>query len=134
MLKEIIQTPRRGGSATKYNYYNKEVREKHGNQAVSRSYWTLMLYYLIVEERPIKSNKTLYFRNSNRDFMHHAETGERLYSNDPDTETLCQEQITGNKCRVVVGFFAPSGLIVYVIDENDSDRNNIRGLGVARKF
>jgi hypothetical protein len=45
--------------------------------------------------------------------LHHARTGERLYTDDPWTYTRCQEKVGKNDHPVVVGGFSSGGLSVY---------------------
>ncbi|MBC8875403.1 MAG: hypothetical protein H8E44_38755 [Planctomycetes bacterium] len=65
--------------------------------------------------------------------MHHAQTGERLYSDSPDTYTRCQEKLS-NGYRVVVGSFGSSGLHVGSFRYVDDGRIDYGGLGGVRKF
>ena len=62
---------------------------------------------------------------------HYVRSGERLYSDDPYTYTLCQEEIPGRfgNDPAYVGGFAAAGLCVYYygIDVN-------RGVAGCRKF
>ena len=62
--------------------------------------------------------------------MHHAQTGERLYTDSPDTYTRCQEMLS-NGYRVVVGSFGSSGLGVGIYDGSRFDGH---GLGGLRQF
>jgi NLR family CARD domain-containing protein 3 len=63
--------------------------------------------------------------------LHHARTGERLYTDDPYTYTRCQEKVLGNEYPVVVGGFSSGGIDVhssYRVHDHDD------GVSCLRKF
>ena len=137
MLQELIQSPQGGGSATQYGGYNSNVKNEHGDQSVSKSYWALITKDVLPNSR----NKTYAeqqalikgpyavpgaLETATGILMHHAQTAERLYSDNPQTYTRCQETLS-NGYRVVVGSFGSSGL--GVINLNDDYRFDRLGLG-----
>jgi hypothetical protein len=68
--------------------------------------------------------------------LHHARTGERLYTDAPWTYTRCQEKVLGNKYPVIVGGFSSGGLGVYY-DGHDTMLHvydPISGVSCLRKF
>ena len=142
-LQELIQNPRGGGHATKYEYYYEVTQKEVGSQPVSASYWALMTKDVVPNSRnknyseqqalikgPYEVPGALEMATAI--LMHHAETGERLYSDSPSTYTRCQEKLS-NGCRVLVGGFSSSGLFLHR-DRYDGHRNDDYGLGGARKF
>jgi hypothetical protein len=63
--------------------------------------------------------------------LHHARTGERLYTDDPYTYTRCQDRVGSNNYPVFVGGFSSEGLHVSYNRVYDYDR---RGVSCLRKF
>ncbi len=59
---------------------------------------------------------------------HHVRSGERLFSRDPVTYTRCLDMY--EDCQVVVGGFAPSGLLVSCRNYDSDDI----GVAALRKF
>ena len=66
--------------------------------------------------------------------LHHACTGERLFSYDPCTYTRCQEVISFLDWiyPVVVGGFSEKGLVVH--GDFIASSSSIRGVACCRKF
>jgi len=129
-LGTIIQKPK-SGHATKYRYYNNDVKKEHGNTSPSKSYWVLMTRDVIPGSRNkrYEAQKKLMASHAEKSgepyalpkllleattaiLMHHVETGKRLYSDQPWTYTRCQEKVEGNQWPVAIGGFAAGGLVV----------------------
>ena len=149
-LQELIQSPQGGGHATKYSGYYELAQKEIGSQPVSPSYWALMTKDVLPNSRNknyaeqqalIKGPYVVpgALETATGILMHHVQTGERLYSDSPDTYTRCQEKLS-NGYRVVVGSFGPAGLGVsgyYFCDDfrGDDFRGGFsRGLCGLRKF
>ena len=141
-LQDLIQNPREGGHATKYSSYNDVAKKEIGDQSARSSYWAL----ITKEVLPNSRSKTYAEQQALMKgpyavpgaleiatgiLLHHAQTGERLYSDSPNTYTRCQENLS-NGYRVVVGSFGSSGLNVF--DDHDGSRGGNCGLGGLRKF
>ena len=151
LLGELIEHPRGGGYATKYRYYNSDVREQFGAQPPARSYWVLMTRDVLEGSRNqwYSAQESLVAEHASRTglpyelpgaleaataiLLHHVRSGERLYADVPWTYTRCQELVAYKDSHypVAVGGFAPWGL-----DVRDFNDDNDNGLGVAcfRKF
>ena len=142
-LGELIKSPKKGHS-TKYSDYYEITQKEIGGQSVPSSYWALITKDVLPNSRSktyaeqqalIKGPYAVpgALEIATGILMHHAQTGERLYSDSPDTYTRCQEKLS-NGYRVVVGSFGSSGLSVSIY-LNDVDRRlNGCGLGGLRKF
>jgi len=141
MLQELIQSPQGGGHATKYQSYYDVAQKELGDQSVPKSYWALITKDVLPNSR----NKTYAeqqalikgpyavpgaLETATGILMHHAQTAERLYSDNPKTYTRCQETLSKGY-RVVVGSFGSSGLLVYF---GNGLRRDHYGLGGVRKF
>ena len=146
-LRELIKFPQRGGYGTKYEFYGDVIREAIGNQSPGKSYWVLMTRDVLDESRSksYEAQCKLVLDHANRTglayevpgaleaavvmLLHHARSGERLYSDNPWTYTRCRDKGT-NDYPVVVGGFSSGGLSVI------SDVYDISHFGVAglRKF
>jgi len=143
-LGEMIKSPQKEGYSTKYyNYDNTAVKELK-DQGISSSYWALITKNVLPNSRSktyaeqqalIKGPYAVpgALEIATGILMHHVQTGERLYSDSPDTYTRCQEKLSSGY-RVVVGSFGSSGLGVDD-DYGDADpRLDGYGLGGVRKF
>ena len=147
-LSELIERPQGGGHATKYRFYNNDVKKELGSQSPPKATWALMTKDVIPGSRrkSYEDQKELVRSLSSRIglpyelpraleaavsiLMHHIKRGERLYTDSPKTYTRCQESVEG-RWPVSIGVFAAGGLLV--------DRFGIvsaasRGVGVLRKF
>ena len=143
----MIKSPQEG-YGTKYRNYWDEVRQAIGSQIPNSSYWVLMTKDVLPGSRNkrYEDQRKLVADHANRTglpyevpgaleaavvmLLHHARSGERLYSDNPYTYTRCREKAT-NGNPVVVGCFSSGGLHV----RNDSYAH-VSHYGVAglRKF
>ena len=141
-LQELIQHPREGGASTKYSNYYELAQKEIGSQPVSSSYWALMTKDVLPNSRSknygeqqalIKGPYAVpgALETATGLLMHHAQTGERLYPDQPQTYTRCQETLS-NGYRVVFGSFGSSGLFVFSF--NFVIRYDYFGLCGLRKF
>jgi hypothetical protein len=126
LLGELIRSPQRGGRKAKFEIYGNEVRRELGAQSPRNPYWVLMTRDVLPGSRgkTYGAQKALVAAHVHYDMpyaleaatailLHHARTGERLYTNAPWTYTRCQEKVLDNEYPVVVGRFSSEGLIVY---------------------
>jgi V8-like Glu-specific endopeptidase len=141
-LGELIKSPIKGCSI-KYSAFDVGEHDK----AVNSSYWALITKDVIPNSRnkTYAEQKNLLKQNYKVPkaieaavsvLMHHAQGGERLYSDSPSyTYTRCEEAM--GLYRVFVGGFGSGGLAVdrdcdgYLVG-GDGDGN--LGLGALRKF
>jgi len=145
-LQALIQKPRQG-HATKYSYYSETVKKKIGDQSISKSYWALMTKDVV----PNSLNKTYSEQQAFIEepyavpgalemaiaiLLHHVKSGERLYSDKPETYTRCQDEVSREwGSRVVVGSFGASGLsVIDYYDDKSYDYFGHYGLGGLRRF
>ena len=142
-LKELIQRPLEGGHNTDYRTYNSTIKGELGDQGASHSYWALMTKDVLPNSRSktFSEQQALIqgpyevpgvLEAATAILMHHAKGGEKLYPQNPNTYTRCQETLS-NGYRVLVGSFGPAGLDVlyrYI----GGYRNGYYGLGGVRKF
>jgi hypothetical protein len=142
LLGELIKSPKRGGSKTKYYCYSSAVQEELGAQSPGSSYWVLITRDVLPGSRSktYDAQEALVAAHAGRlnlpyempdalsaataILLHHARTGERLHTNDPWTYTRCQERVL-SKYPVVVGGFSSGGLGVNYFNVNYS------GFGVS---
>ena len=146
-LGELIKSPKGGGHKTQYDFYSSRVREAIGNQSPGRSYWVLMTRDVLEGSRNKRYEEqcTLVSGHANRTglayevpgaleaavvmLLHHARSGERLYSDNPFTYTRCQEKV--QNFQLVVGGFSSGGLNV---NFSSFDSHNFVGVAGLRKF
>jgi len=144
-LKELIQRPLEGGHNTDYRCYEDNIKNELGDQGASHSYWALMTKDVLPNSR----NKTFSEQQAliqgpyvvpgaleaaTAILMHHAKGGEKLYPQNPNTYTRCQEKVSNNLYRVLVGSFGPAGLDVSGGGNYFDCRFVNVGLGGLRKF
>ena len=128
-LGELIKSPREGDHGTQYAYYADAVRDAIGSHRSGSSYWVLMTRDVLPGSRwkSYEEHCALVSDHANRTglpyevpgaleaavvmLLHHARSGERLYSDSPWTYTRCREKST-NGNPVVVGGFSSGGLSV----------------------
>jgi NLR family CARD domain-containing protein 3 len=148
LLGGLIKTPQGGGSKTEYGYYDSAVQKELGTRSPRSSYWVLMTRDVLPGSRikTYDAPKALVAAHASRlglpyempdslsaataILLHHARTGERLYTDAPRTYTRCQEKVLGNKYPVVVGGFSSRGLYVSC----DSIVSSYVGVSCLRKF
>jgi hypothetical protein len=145
-LQELIQSPQKGGYGTKYSYYYDIAEKEIGSHPVSSSYWALITKDVLLNSRKKTYSEQQSLINSpyvvpnsleivTGILMHYAETGERLYSDNPSTYTRCQEMLS-NGYRMIISFRS-SGLEVcnhgYFSTDNRKDLDGI-GCGAMRRF
>ena len=153
-LGELIQSPKGDGYGTKYRdyeYYAEYVRPAIGSQASGSSYWVLMTKDVLPGSRNkrYEDQRKLVADHANRTglaykvpgaleaavvmLLHHVRSGERLYSDSPDTYTKCRESVVvgGNDYPVDVGGFSSGGLIV---DDDHIYAHIFSGVAGLRKF
>jgi chemotaxis protein histidine kinase CheA len=155
LLGELIKSPQGSGSKTQYRYYDGgTVQEELGAKSPGSSYWVLMTRDVLPGSRnkTYDAQKELVAAHASRlrlsykmpdalsaataILLHHARTGERLYTDAPWTYTRCQEKVLGNKYPVIVGGFSSGGLGVYY-DGHDTMLHvydPISGVSCLRKF
>jgi hypothetical protein len=127
LLGELIQHPQGGGYSTKYDHYDSAVREQFGAQSPTSSYWVLMTRDMLEGSRgeTCAPQQALVAAHASRTGLpyelpgaleaatailsHYVRSGERLYADDPWTDTRCQDMVN-NKHSVVVGGFSSGGL------------------------
>ena len=143
-LGEMIKTPQGGGHKATYRFYGGNVKRELGGHPNPMSHWVLFTRDVLPnsrhktypEQRQLLKNPGTTLSTldaATAILMHHAKTGNRLYSDSPDTYTRCQEKVYGNKYCVVVGSFGSSGLFV-CNNFFDVSRNDALGLCGCRKF
>jgi hypothetical protein len=135
LLGELIKSPKGGGSKTKYRHYDSDVQKELGAQSPGSSYWVLMTRDVLPDSRgkTYDAQKEMVAAHASRlrlpyemphvleaataILLHHARTGERLYTDAPWTYTRCQEKVVNNMYPPVVGGFSSGGLdvISYVV-------------------
>jgi NLR family CARD domain-containing protein 3 len=131
LLGELIKSPQGSGNKTQYRYYGSDVQKELGAKSPRSSYWVLMTRDVLPGSRSkaYDAQEALVAAHASRlnlpyempdalsaataILLHHARTGERLYTNAPWTYTRCQEKVLDNEYPVVVGRFSSEGLIVY---------------------
>jgi hypothetical protein len=132
LFKELIQNPKNGGHKTQYqDYDNSSLQSLIDENSTARSYWLLMTSDVLPESR----NKTYanqqevvadYARVENLPYKvpkvleaatailtHYVRDGGRLYGNNPQTYTCCQEwflRSSNEQYPVSVGSFGSLGL------------------------
>jgi hypothetical protein len=143
-LGELVQNPRNGGHATKYEYCN---LGDYVDQP-TKSHWALLTRTVIKGSRskPYKNQQTIISSYSQKtqiayeiptvldaivcNFMQYVRFGTWLYSQNPWTFTFCQEKYNASY-NLVVGGGGAVGLRV----EYDSFRVlESHGIGGLRKF
>jgi len=140
-LGEMIKSPKTGHSTKYHSYYTTAVKELK-DQGISSSYWALITKDVLPDSRNknyteqqalIKSPYAVptALEIATGILMHYAQTGERLYPDNPNTYTRCEEKLS-NGYRVVVGSFRSSGLDVSYL--GDDRRYDDDGLCGCRKF
>jgi hypothetical protein len=143
LLEELIQHPKGGGHATKYEFYGSDTKEQFGTQSPRASYWVLMTRDVLEGSRnkTYKDQKALIAAHApyalpgaleaaTAILLHYVRGKERLYADKPWTYTRCQE-LEDNKYPVVVGGFSSGGLHV-PYDYNDYCDDF--GVSCLRKF
>jgi hypothetical protein len=148
LLGELIKSPQGGGKKTEYRYYDSAVQEELGAKSPGSSYWVLMTRDVLPDSRSKTYNaqEALVAAHASRlrlpyempnalsaatvILLHHARTGERLYTDAPWTYTRCQEKVDNNRHPAVVGGFSSGGLRVRYLHV----RNYSFGVSCLRKF
>ena len=132
-LEQLIQHPKQG-YATKYEYYEKEIKKALGNQSPPKSYWVLMTKDVLpnsisksfVDQCALVENCAQRARvpyqvptileSATSILLEHVQTGTRLYSCEPWIYTRCQEKVENGwnvaGYQRAVGGFGPGGLNV----------------------
>jgi hypothetical protein len=147
LLQKIIEQPKKG-HATKYRYYDSNVKNELGDKQVEKAYWVLMTADVIPGSRNksydvqkkllqdcAKKSSVSYTLPTTLEaataiLMNYVASGKRLYSDSPYTYTRCQEKVYNNQFPAVVGGFGAGGLGVY---RNHCD-SAACGVGGGRKF
>jgi hypothetical protein len=150
LLGELIRSPQRGGRKAKFEIYGNEVRRELGAQSPRNPYWVLMTRDVLPGSRgkTYGAQKALVAAHASRlnlpyempdalsaataILLHHARTGERLYTDAPWTYTRCQEKVDNNRypVPVVVGGFSSGGLYV----DRSGVSSIVYGVSCLRKF
>jgi hypothetical protein len=151
LLGDLIKSPKGGGSKTQYTCYSGSVQRELGAKSPRSSYWVLMTRDVLPGSRSkaYDAQEALVAAHASRlnlpyempdalsaataILLHHARTGERLYTDDPYTYTRCQERVLDSEYPVVVGGFSSEGLHVdyshFVYDDGSH-----YGVSCLRKF
>jgi NLR family CARD domain-containing protein 3 len=150
LLGELIKSPQGSGNKTQYRYYGSDVQKELGAKSPGSSYWVLMTRDVLPGSRSktYDAQKAFVAAHASRlnlpyempdalsaataILLHHARTGERLYTDDPWTYTRCQEKVGKNDYPVVVGGFSSGGLDFFYL-VNYYARSSI-GVSCLRKF
>jgi len=141
-LQELILHAKEGQAM-----YNCHSYKKFENKSVPKSYWALITKDVLPNSRQknYPEQKKLIKRPyavpgvlemATGILVHHVKSGEKLYSDSPDTYTRCKEKISDGRGRdypLVVGSFGASGLRVFT-SLKDSGRSEFDGLCCLRKF
>jgi 50S ribosome-binding GTPase len=130
LLGELIKRPKEGGHKTEYRGYADAVQKELGGQSPGRSYWVLMTREVLEGSRDKRydTQKKLVSDHARRTgfsyelpdvlgaataiLLHHARTGERLYTDRPSTYMRCQEKVAWDQYPITVGNFSSGGLLV----------------------
>ena len=131
LLGELVQHPRGGGRPIKYCFYGRDVQTALGAQSPAHSYWVLMTRDVLEGSRSKRytaQNALVAARAGETGLpyvlpsalevatvilSYYVRSGERLYTNNPWTDTRCQELID-NQYPVFVGGLSLRGLFIYV--------------------
>ncbi len=143
LLGQIIKTPQGEGHAAKYYSEVTRTLKERGDISNGPSTWSLITKDVIPESRNKSYNdqtdllKREYstpkaLELATAIFMHHVETGERLYSDNPNTHSRCEEKVDNNQWRMTIGSFGASGL--YVGSHSGDHSRDDGGLAGSRKF
>ena len=140
LLEELVKNPNEGGHATKcYIYDSPFVKVKElKDRGISSSYWALITRDMIPNSRNKKfSDQQCLLKKhyavpkalelATGVLMHYVQTGEKLYPDQPNTYSRCQE-MDSTGYLVVVGSLGSSGLL---ISNSYSGCNAIRGEGTG---
>jgi hypothetical protein len=145
-LAELIKSPK-SGHKTEYRYYGSDVKKDLGTKSLG-SHWALMTKDVIPESRnkTYDNQKALVQKHAQSSkipyeppkaleaataiLMHHVETGERLYGDNPLTYTRCQEKVNNNQWPAAIGDFSSGGLRVSDFYWN----GDLYGVGCVRKL
>jgi len=140
-LEELVKAPKSTGHATKYRYFEPDVKKKYGKATPETSRWVLMTKDVIPNSRNETYAKQKILLEQCSDYkvpdllsaatcilMNFVDKDERLYSDDPYTYTRCEETV--ESYQTAVGGLAPAGLVVYnpYFDSVES------GVAALRKF
>ena len=146
-LEELTKRPQ-AGYGTKYRFYWDGVREAIGYQSPESSYWVLMTRDVLPgsREKSYEAQCALVADHTARTglayeppgaleaavvtLLHHARSGERLYSDHPVTYTSCREK-DKDGYPVIVGGFSSGG---FLISYGNYGYNDAIGLAGLRKF
>ena len=140
-LGELIKSPQEGYGTKYRDYYVEDI----GNQSPGKSYWVLMTKDVLPGSRykTYEEQRKLVEEHAGLGYevpgaleaavvmlLHHARSGERLYSDNPWTYTRCRDKDKDGD-PVVVGGFSSGGLHVDNFYHFDNYYNGVAGL---RKF
>jgi hypothetical protein len=153
LLGDLIKSPQGSGSKTQYRYYDGgTVQKELGAQSPGSSYWVLMTRDVLPDSRSktYDAQKALVAAHASKlglpyemphvleaataILLHHARTGERLYTDAPWTYTRCQEKVVNNMYPPVVGGFSSEGLDVYSSHVYYHYHGSHVGVSCLRKF
>jgi hypothetical protein len=141
-LGELIKNPKIG--PTQYRGFK---LGEYQDVSAAQSYWTLMTRDVLEGSRrqnyaTQKSQVATLAQKTGISYvvpklleattailMHHVTTGQKIYSNSPDTYTRCQEK-WNKDFQTVVGGFSSAGLAVGHYSRDDDDV----GVGCSRSF
>ena len=155
-LQELIQNPKENssGHVTKYDHYDNDVRDAHGNTGPGRSYWVLMTRDVIPGSRKnvYSEQKKLVRQHEGVGYtlpkaleaavcilVEHVVSGNKLFGENPLTLTRCSEVVLTVTPRsetiqdpdpVVFGAFGSKGPFI----SSDSLLDEDIGVAALRKF
>jgi hypothetical protein len=151
LLEKLIkQGPKEGGNKTDIDC-DPSVRSELGGTPTRKSYWVLMTRDVFEDSRHTlydlqEQLVVLHARLTNLPYelpkaleaatailLHHARTGECLYTNPSRTYTQCQEKVDENQDPVFVGGFSSRGLFVHSLGNHDY-RSDDYGVSCLRRF
>lgn len=131
-----------------YRYFWTEIIKEQGDKPIDKSCWVLMTKDVLPDSRKVNYTKQQNIvaelaKKTKADYkvpnalaaivsiitQYVKTSGTYLFNDNPRTYTRCQEEI--RDCQVVVGGFAPAGLLVLFFDNYDLVTI---GIAALRKF
>ena len=152
-LGELIKSPQEGGHRTQYSDYKDSLREAIENRSIDSSYWVLMTRDVLPEStyKSYDEQCALVADHAKRTglpyevpevleaavvvLLHHARSGERLYSDSPYTYTRCRKNATKD-LQLAVGPFSEEkgfGIACFISCTGRFDSSCIVGVAGLRK-
>jgi hypothetical protein len=135
------------GHKSDYRYYSDTVDREHGAKSLQCPQWVLMTRDVIpgsssksyADQKGMMAGKPHYevpdlLPASVVILTHYVRTGERLFSDNPNTYTRCKE--VAGEFQTIVGGFAPAGLTLnyYYIHSHNNNNYGHEHVGVAAQW